>query len=701
VKRSSHPLLAALLLATLSACAPPALPWQRTSAAPTTILVTPTAAPTVIAPTPGPTATPIASVGQGGGGVDELATPAVDGPQPLLLTGVMTFTSDYLLDSYVENTAILADMHGFVIRDQEWPIPLDGQVLGPLQFERAAGSASYTLRLPARPDGTFSDVDGDGERDAGLQIFNVGWSANLSGSAFETGDDQTLGWYNGFASTRHDPNTQGEVVGGRLLVWAPDARQEFPTGFGADGLLFTADDPVGPVEPGYSVIDLDQQPFARLRDPEQRLDLYEPTDITAKDYSELPYSEAFARLVADVRVGYAFNGIPGKEPAWDELLARLGPQVAEAERAGDAKAFYRALRAFTFGFNDGHVGLSAGNIGGEVFDEEAGGGFGLAMRETDDGRFFVTYVLPDGPAAEAGIARGAEIVSWNGLAIGAAVAAVEPFDGPYSSPVHKRYDQAIYLGRAAVGSEAEVGFANEGEAQQTARVTAISEYVSLFANSPSGYRDATTLPIEAEILEDGAGYLRINSNIDDLSLSLRLIERALAAFEEEGVDGLIVDLRDNSGGFRLNVAGYLTGESIPTGQRERFNTRTGVFEADGPRGEVRPKEQRFGFEQVVVLVGLACASACEEEAYALSQVPGAQVIGEYPSTGIYASVIPDEYRLPAGMTLQVSKYRYVTLEGTLFLEGTGVVPTIKVPVTRESVLSDEDVVLQAAEETLR
>lgn len=694
-------LLAALLLSVLSACAPPALPWQRISAAPTAVLTTPTAAPTVIAPTPGPTATLIPSVGQGGSGVGELATPAVDGPQPVLLTGVMTFTSDYLLDSYTENTAILADMHGFVIRDQEWPVPLDGQVLGPLTFDRDAGRATYTLRLPERPGGTFSDVDGDAERDAGLQIFNIGWSPNLSGSAFDEGDDQTFGWYSGFTSTRHDPDTQGEVIGGRLLVWAPDALQEFPTGFGPDGLLFTADDPQGPVAPGYSIIDLDQQPFARLRDPEQQLALYEPTDIIAKDYSELGYSEAFAKLVADVRVGYAFNGIPGKEPAWDELLAQLGPQVAEAERANDPQAFYRALRAFTFGFNDGHVGLSAGRLGSEVFNEEAGGGYGLALRETDDGRFFVTFVQADGPAAAAGITRGAEVVSWNGQPTSVAVAAVQPFDGPYSSAFHRRYEQVIYLSRAPVGTEATVGWVNEGGTEQTARLTAISEYASLFANSPSSYRDATTLPIEAEILPSGAGYLRINSNSDDINLSLRLIERALAAFEAERASGLIVDLRDNSGGFSLDIAGFLNDQTIFTGQRERFNTKTGVFEADGPRGEVRPKQQQFRFEQVVVLVGLGCASACEEEAYALSQLPGAQVVGEYPSTGIYASVIPDEYRLPEGMTLQVSKYRYITPQGTLFLEGTGVVPTIKVPITRESVLSPEDVVLQAAEDALR
>jgi len=36
-----------------------------------------------------------------------------------------------------------------------------------------------------------------------------------------------------------------EVIGGKLIVWSPDDQQQFPTSYGADGLLFTKDDPAG------------------------------------------------------------------------------------------------------------------------------------------------------------------------------------------------------------------------------------------------------------------------------------------------------------------------------------------------------------------------------------------------------------------------------------------------------------------------
>jgi len=44
-----------------------------------------------------------------------------------------------------------------------------------------------------------------------------------------------------------DPGTR-EVSGGRMVIWSPDDGESFPTAFGRDGKLFTADDPVGPIQ---------------------------------------------------------------------------------------------------------------------------------------------------------------------------------------------------------------------------------------------------------------------------------------------------------------------------------------------------------------------------------------------------------------------------------------------------------------------
>jgi C-terminal processing protease CtpA/Prc len=683
--RLRHRIALALAGALLLAACTPQPPAPAPTEAPTAGASEPTAPPEG-APTSAPTVT---------------LEPAAQTDGPVAISGGMSFTADYLLDSLTDHAVALVDLHGFVIRDQEWEVPVDGQVLGPITFDRDAGTAEYALRLPARPAGTPSDVDNDGADDPALQVFNITWQPNLIGMVFNTGDDRTLGWASSFTSTIHDPNSEGEVSGGKLVIWAPDGQQQFPTAFGPDGLLFTGDDPVGPVPAGWSVVDLDQEPFALLREAEQELALYEPASIEAKDFADLPYDEALRRTVEEVRKVYAFNGIPGKEPDWDAVLAELEPRAAQAQADNDPIAFYQVMQDFTFAFRDGHVGLGGNpEAGSAVFAEATAGGYGFAVRELDDGRFLVIFVLEDGPAAQAGMELGAELTAFNGQPIDQAIAAVRPLSGPFSSDIAERYQQARYLLRAPVDTQASVTFVNPGGQPQTAELSSVAERDSFSATSVFRNAPDTLLPVEFRFLESGAGYINISSYSDDLSLTWRLFERALATFEAAQVPGVIIDLRWNGGGFPLGLAGYFSDEPIILGQGEKLNTQSGQFEPSGPVDRVLPNERQFSFGRIAVMVGLACASACEQEAYSFSKLPNAVVVSQYPSSGIFAGVVPDQFRLPDGLTLQVSITRFTNPDGSLFLEGVGVVPTVKVPVDEQTVFAEGDVELQAAEEEI-
>jgi hypothetical protein len=99
---------------------------------------------------------------------------------------------------------------------------------------------------------------------------------------------------------------------------------------------------------------------------------------------------------------------------------------------------------------------------------------------------------------------------------------------------------------------------------------------------------------------------------------------------------------------------------------------------------------------MAVLVGLACYSACELEAYGFSQVPGMLVVGQYPTAGVEAEVARGQFRLPEGFSLQIPTGRFTLPDGSIFLEGRGVQPTLHVAVNEETALSTEDVVLKAA-----
>src|SRR5690606_19199218 len=123
---------------------------------------------------------------------------------------------------------------------------------------------TYSLTLPAEPKGTLNDVDHDGQKDTGVMIFAVAYWTNTWGDPYlERRDQGGGGWSSAYASTKVSDASDSflEVYGGKYLIFAPDANQQFPSGFGADEELFTDDDPLMDVPAGWSVIDMDQSPF--------------------------------------------------------------------------------------------------------------------------------------------------------------------------------------------------------------------------------------------------------------------------------------------------------------------------------------------------------------------------------------------------------------------------------------------------------
>jgi C-terminal processing protease CtpA/Prc len=618
---------------------------------------------------------------------------------PALLFGEFTYTNDIVLERYyVQHAVALVDMTGFVLRDRGWELPIEAQTLGYMEVDSENKRGTFRLQLPARPEGTSNDVNPNRE-ESGVQVFTLGYMGNLTGGPFSEGDDRSEGWPGYLTTTRLSPDTDREVTGGKLIIWSQDGEQSFPTGFGPDGLLFTDDDPVGSVPVGYSVIDLDEEPFAIIRQPQVEMTLHEPGDLAIKNYSDLSYSEAFDSMFEKVRVEYAFNGIEGKQPDWDRLYTELAPRVLAAEQKNDGQAFFQVLQEFTYAFQDGHVSVS-GEPFRDLVWQPVSGGYGLSIRELDDGEVIAAFVLPRGPADQAGIQVGAVIKAVGGSPVKDAIAGVQPISAPHSTDFTRRFEQARFLMRAAPGSSTTVTFINPQGSEETVSLRAVDETYSYIATSQYLYYNPYAPPVEYWFLQSGIGYVRINTNSDDLNLILRLFERALKTFQDNDADGLIIDLRQNSGGAPLGLAGYLTTNDIPLGTLEYYNENTGKFESRGKDSLVKPNQSQYSFRRMALLVDQTCYSACEIEAYAFSQLPGMQVIGYFPTAGVEAEVARGQYKMPEDITLRVPTGRFVLPDGSIFLEGVGVEPTIRVPINAESVLAQNDYLLMIAERTL-
>lgn len=638
--------------------------------------------------------------------------------EPVKITGIAEITFP-LFESYiVEPFVLLEDEAGFVSRNYEFELAPEKQVVGPLRKD-SDGQYQYTLHLPAQPVGTLVDVSRSGR--AQVMVFAVAVQANLIGDPF-LDRSEYRGWSTTWSSARIDSENQDEIKGGALLVWAPDSAQEFPAGFGSDGLLFTSDDPLAPVPAGYTIIDMEQQPFRFYKEANPQLTLYEG-DVAVKDYSSMTYTEAFDALIKKARVEYPFT--EAKAVDWDAIYAGLAPRVAAAELKADPLGFYLAIRDFTWAIPDGHIGAS-GDDGGR-FMAEVGGGVGLGLTQLDNGSVIAGYVTDVSAAARAGILRGAEIFEYGDKPVAVAAAAVIPWSSPFSTAHTRSLQQFRYLTRGALGSNVAVVWRNPGADEKQAAVLVYSDerdsfYALSFNNGvergapPVTYRvipgadlpaggvpfASTKSGVQIDARQTGIGYIKISDLADDLNLTVRLFARAVSFFRDEEVPAIIVDLRQNSGGSPMGagLASYFTTDEVELSRSYYYSERTGKFETYGPPATIEPDATLFYPGRLVVLVGPACASACEDVAWVLRQLPQTIVLGQYPSAGMMGEVGRGQYQLPADIQFQIPTGMDRDMQGEILIEGVGVVPDFRVPVDMASALSERDAVLDGALEAL-
>jgi C-terminal processing protease CtpA/Prc len=620
---------------------------------------------------------------------------------PVSISGVVTYTNPFFTRGKAEPLVILEDQAGFVDRNEWFIMPLASQTLGQITSDFFTSPFSYTISLPIEPQGTLRDVDNDGQDDGGVQIYAIAYWTNTFGDPFlEERDLSGGGWSTAYASTKvsDDASTEREIIGGKFLIFSPDDEQGFPSGFGEDGLLFTEDDPVVVVPEGYSVVDLDAEPFTFDRAGNQVIDLIEPEGSALDDYSELGYSEAFDALLEQLRKEYAFTEFKGID--WDALHEEFRPQFEAAESSNDSLAFHRALRDLSWSIPDGHVQVVP--LLAQDFQEATAGGLGLAMRELDDGRIIVNFLLPGSPADDAGMELGTEILSLNGLDIAEAVSSAVAHSAPFSTAHTERLKQLRYATRFPLSTgEVEVTFRNpESTNVQSAILPVVPESQSFTFSAQLVDNSGFEQPLAYELLEEsGFGYVKIFSFFDNELLTAQLWERLMRNLNDSGTPGLIIDMRQNGGGSGFladQMAAYLFDEPLVLGQRGRYDEELDDFFFDS-RGQERfypPAEELRYHGEVAVIVGPNCSSACEFFAYDTSLQDRSAIVGHYPTGGLGGGV--KVVAMPEDLDFRFSQVRAVDADGNIHVEGQGVPPTVLVPVTEATLFSDGDPLLDAA-----
>lgn len=452
------------------------------------------------------------------------------------------------------------------------------------------------------------------------------------------------------------------------------------------------------------------------------------------DLSGLDRVTAFTQAHRKLSKEYALT--EWKRVDWDKIYRQHLPQIKLAAWANDPRAYFLALHEYLFEIDDGHLTIPKDSANAALIDgliaRQSGGGYGLGLAELDGGTVVAAKVVDGGPAATAGIMAGAQILSWGARPILSAIGAVKlgslAAATHMSTSAHQRLEQARLLTRAPVGATIIVRYRNPGARQsRTVQLRAANDNLSGlnlldFAPLPSAEDEKDM--IYAKTLDSGYGYIRLTALFEASDPNkypyaiLNKFQDAVAGFAEEGVRGLIIDIRGNHGGSD-QLAADICGTFVITQKvyetTEFFDKRTGRFIAftlDTKTMDIvdalmtTPQPNQFN-RPVVALVNPRTLSSGEGPARCINDLANGAAVGFHGTRGSFA-LAGGRIALPDGLSIHYPYGRSVDVHGVVQIDSKdgvgGIIPKVRVSMTLDNVMAyaqGEDVELQYAIDYLK
>ncbi len=282
-------------------------------------------------------------------------------------------------------------------------------------------------------------------------------------------------------------------------------------------------------------------------------------------------------------------------------------------------------------------------------------GIGAFVRENDEGLTEIVRPMDGQPADQAGLQSGDVVIGVDG-----------------ESVTDRTLDEVIALIRGPEGTDVTLTIRREGVEPFDVTIT----------------RAFIEIPIvESEMLEEGVAYVHLTS------FSANAEEQLAGALEEllaQNPEGLILDLRDNPGGFldqSIAVADLFLPEGVVLYERSRTQDIDEVYRSEtGGIAEEIP---------LVVLINQGSASASEIVAGAIRDQDRGVLIGE---TTFGKGSVQLTHTLSDGSELRVTIARWY-LPSEQSIDGNGIAPDIEVE-TPEDLGGENDGQLQRAIEYL-
>ena len=321
---------------------------------------------------------------------------------------------------------------------------------------------------------------------------------------------------------------------------------------------------------------------------------------------------------------------------WDILKS----QHVKGEEISDKELFYGSLQGMVDAVKDPYTSFMDPSETRSFQDTMSGTFEGIGAEVgIRDGVLTIIAPLEGSPAERSGLKPGDKVLSVNG-----------------SSTEKMSLDEAVYRIRGEKGTEVVLSVGREG-VEEIKDITITRGVIELES-------------VKTEIRDDGIFVIEISHFNSDTISSFR---RAVSEIKEKDPEGIILDLRNNAGGYldtSIEVAsawiedGPVVIEELGSQQRKEYSARGRAELKDIP---------------TVVLVNKGSASASEIVAGALQDYEKGVVVGEQTfGKGSVQSLVP----MKDGSSVKVTVARWLTPKGNSISEH-GVTPNEKVEFTLE------------------
>lgn len=286
-------------------------------------------------------------------------------------------------------------------------------------------------------------------------------------------------------------------------------------------------------------------------------------------------------------------------------------------------------------------------------------GIGVEIYAGDDGYIVVSSVTPGGPAEAAGILAEDKITEVDGESI---------------------------TGKTA----ADVSALVKGEEGTDVTLTIFRESTGEVLEKTVTRQDIQVQTVSWRMMDDNIGYISITNFREN---TYNQFKEALDTLEAEGMEKLVLDLRNNTGGL-VKSAHEIGEELLPEG------IMVYTMDKEGNREDTLCDDV-YNDVPMVALVNGNSASAAEILAGAIQDTGRGELIG---TTTFGKGLVQRLFTLPDGSGLNVTIQKYYTPNGTS-IHGVGITPDYEVKLPEEyaqqtNIPAEADTQLQKAVEVL-